>query len=330
MLVNVGSLMSPNNGRAGSSPLTLLPVGPFAGLTPPPVSGLPTLTPSSDYAVIGTVASPLKVNIFRPSSSILVTPNLGFDSSILIWADTIDMATHSATVNANGQNGEDGSDDSCCCNPLEYMGGNGGTGGSGGGGGSASGSTRCDGGPGGQGGGGNPGEDDARGGGIGSGGQGGSGFGSLVGSSFIFGNGGNSVKSGNTATGGNGYGAGGWGGDVQPSTPPAQAGAGCGGGGAGAGLISIVARIFSPSLMVAEGGNPGNPAIIGGNVQVITGTGGGGGVIWIACQAKLTAGTWFVSGGPFGGTLGIIKLFEIKKDLSLVQHATLTDTWDNT
>lgn len=298
----------------------LLPVGPFAGLTPPNVNSLSTVSASADYKVIGSLANPLKLKSISFTNASQMLPNTGIDSSIFLWADIVDMSLHSNPINAGGQNGGDASDDTCCCTIISISGGGGGYGGSGGGGGAASQFTTKGGGAGGSGGNGVNGQDE---GGISGGGPGGFGFGSLVGSSFTFGNGGNGNAGG---AGGNGFGGGGVGGSVQPDTPNVGAG---GGGGGGGGLACIVVRKFSPSNVLAVGGVRGNPFSTGSS-NVSPATAGGGGVIWIAAQAKLTAGgTWSVLGGP-GAAAGTIKLFEIKKDLSLVQHTTLTDTWDNT
>lgn len=304
--------------------LTLLPVGPYAGLIAPSVSSLSSVNSAGNYVALGSLANPIKLNTLTFSGAGNVILNVGVTSSMYLWVDTFNCGSPSNGIIADGTNGGDASDDTCCCSIIVILGGGAGVGGSGGGGGAASQFTTTGGGNGSSGGNGANGQDE---GGISSGGPGGFGFGSAVGSSFIFGNGGNSITTtGATILGGNGFGAGGSGGSVQPDTPNVGAG---GGGGGGAGLISLVCRVFRPGLMVARGGTRGNPFSTGSS-NVSSASGGGGGVIWVAAQKKSLAGSWSVV-GINNGTNGTVKLFEIGRDgVTLTQHTTLTDMWDNT
>lgn len=347
-------------GISSSQPPTLIPVGPFAGMSAQGINNLSVISVNRTLPA-ATRTTPLKYNtvtfLANTASNIrLSAASSGSRSAIWIWADTMNWGGNGSGGLSIIDNSAIGGDDA-----QSFDAGNGGfcfSGGSGGGGGSVidsegivDGGTfppiEIDGANGSAGGIGDNGQNFSS---FGSEGQGGFSNGNTTAVGFTMPSGGYSLDAfgGLAVNGGQGFGAGGQGGGVNvtnfdPDNPEPYWFYAGGGGGGGGGAIVIVTRILNLTNYAgctATGGNGGRPDRGDGGVatfQDLESTGGGGGVIMI--YAKKKAGVWntiTVGGGQstfftYTSGPGTIQLWEIGSDnVTLTQHTNLNDTWDNT
>lgn len=306
-------------GSSGSGPnLLYLPaVGPYAGLGPVLISGLPSGGwDQSGFRFYSSQAAPVMndtENIYDGGGSSPFGADLSSTSACFIWMNRFDgsLVTGQSILDASGQAPDASSGSTAAA---------GGNGGSGGGGGNAEDEdfpSALPGAPGGSGNNGTAGQVS----GPASAGAGGLGWGLTYSSGYAFPNGGNSQDG--AGIGGPGYGGGGASGAVLGTDGISQSsGAGGSGGGGITGVFNYL--IGGGCFMTATGSTAGS----GDGSTFLDGSSGGGGSIWLASRMYDGQLTPVVTGGP-GAQSGSAVIYAILPNNTLVPKL-FTDVWNYT